>query len=109
VVDAPKGRRDEFVDPDFKRVKSDAIVVVLKAREPARIMIAIGDKTANRWHLELAQRWVIQYNVYINDARWGRMFVRMCLQWSRSPRSQPRSARFRLRVSSRSVFVAGRR
>src|SRR4029453_10473013 len=58
--------------------KPDAIVVVLKAREPARIMIAIGDRTADRWHLELSQRWVVQYNVYINDARWGRMFVRMC-------------------------------
>jgi hypothetical protein len=32
VVDAPKGRRDEFVDPYFKRAKPDAIVVVLKAR-----------------------------------------------------------------------------
>jgi hypothetical protein len=78
VVDAPKGRRDEFVDPYFKRAKPDAVVVVLKAREPARIMIAIGDKTGERWHLELSQRWVVQYNVYINDARWGRMFVRMC-------------------------------
>jgi len=73
-----KGRRDEFVEPYFKRAKPDAIVVVLKAREPARIMIAIGDKTTDRWHLELSQRWVVQYNVYINDARWGRMFVRMC-------------------------------
>src|SRR5262245_12923935 len=78
VVDAPKGRRDEFVDPYFKRAKPDAIVIVLKAREPARVMIAIGDKMADRWHLELSQRWVAQYNVYINDARWGRMFVRMC-------------------------------
>ena len=78
VVDAPKGRRDEFVDPYFKRAKPDAVVVVLKAREPARIMIAIGDKTGERWHLQLSQRWVVQYNVYINDARWGRMFVRMC-------------------------------
>jgi len=78
VLDAPKGRRDEFVEPYFKRAKPDAIVVVLKAREPARIMIAIGDKTTDRWHLELSQRWVVQYNVYINDARWGRMFIRMC-------------------------------
>jgi hypothetical protein len=78
VLDAPDGRRDEFVDPYFKRAKPDAVVLVLKAREPARIMIAIGDKTANRWHLQFAQRWVVQYNVYINDSRWGRMFVRMC-------------------------------
>jgi hypothetical protein len=78
VLEAPEGRRDEFVDPYFKRAKPDAVVLVIKAREPARIMIAIGDKTANRWHLQFAQRWVVQYNVYINDSRWGRMFVRMC-------------------------------
>jgi hypothetical protein len=78
VLEAPEGRRDEFVDPYFKRAKPDAVVLVIKAREPARIMIAIGDKTANRWHLQFAQRWVVQYSVYINDSRWGRMFVRMC-------------------------------
>jgi hypothetical protein len=60
IVEAPKGRRDEFVDPYFERAKPDAIVVILKAREPARIMTAIGDKIANRWHLQFAQRWVIQ-------------------------------------------------
>ncbi len=26
----------------------------------------------------MAQRWVTQYNFYLNDARWGRMFVRVC-------------------------------
>jgi hypothetical protein len=78
IVEPPKGRRDEFVDPYFKGAKPDAVVVVLKAREPARIMIAIGDKTVGRWHLELTQRWVVQYNVYINDSKWGRMFVRVC-------------------------------
>jgi hypothetical protein len=78
IVEAPKGRRDEFVEPYFKRAKPDAIVVILKAREPARIMIAVGDKTGDRWHLELSHRWVVQYNVYINDRQWGRMFVRMC-------------------------------
>jgi hypothetical protein len=25
----------------------------------------------------LAQRWIVQYNFYINDQRWGRMFVRI--------------------------------
>jgi len=29
-------------------------------------------------HLEYKQRWVNQFNFYLNDARWGRMFVRMC-------------------------------
>ena len=76
VLDAPTGRRDDFVDPYFKHAKKDEIVVILKAREPARIMIAIGAE--DRWHLQLAQRWIVQYNFYINDHHWGRMFVRIC-------------------------------
>jgi hypothetical protein len=78
IVEAPKGRRNEFVEPYFDRAKPDQVVVILKAREPARIMIAIGDKAANRWHLQIADRWVVQYNFYINDGSWGRMFVRIC-------------------------------
>jgi hypothetical protein len=78
ILEAPKGRRDDFVDPYFERAKPDQVVAILKAREPARIMTAIGDKVANRWHLQFAQRWVIQYNFYINDCNWGRMFVRIC-------------------------------
>jgi hypothetical protein len=74
ILEAPKGRRDEFVEPYFKNAEPDAIVAVVKAREPARI----GDRAANRWHLQFAERWVVQYNFYVNDARWGRMFVRMC-------------------------------
>src|ERR1700738_911358 len=38
IVEAPKGGRDEFVDPYFERTKPDAVVAILKAREPARIM-----------------------------------------------------------------------
>jgi hypothetical protein len=41
ILDAPQGRRDDFVDPYFKHAKNDAVVVILEAREPARIMIAI--------------------------------------------------------------------
>ena len=78
IVEAPKGRRDEFVEPYFSAAKPDQVVVILKAREPARIMTAIGDKKVNRWHLQIADRWVVQYNFYVNDQRWGRMFVRMC-------------------------------
>ena len=78
VADAPKGRRDDFVDPYFKGADLDAVVIILKAREPARIMTAIGDSKANRWHLQIANRWVVQYNFYINDLQWGRMFVRIC-------------------------------
>src|SRR4029077_10424524 len=69
-----RGRGDEFVDPYFKRAKTDQVVVILKAREPARIMIAIGSE--DRWHLQLAQRWIVQYNFYINDQQWGRIFHR---------------------------------
>jgi hypothetical protein len=78
ILDAPEGRRDEFVEPYFRKAEPDQIVAILKAREPARIMTAIGSAKENRWHLQMAQRWVVQYNFYVNDARWGRMFVRMC-------------------------------
>lgn len=78
ILDAPPGRRDEFVEPYFTRAKPDEVVVILKAREPARIMIAIGNPKDDRWHLQFAQRWVVQYNFYVNDRHWGRMFVRLC-------------------------------
>jgi hypothetical protein len=78
ILEAPKGRRDEFVEPYFRGAEPDQVAVILKAREPARIMTAIGDRRANRWHLQIAERWVVQYNFYVNDRRWGRMFVRMC-------------------------------
>jgi hypothetical protein len=78
ILEAPEGRRDEFIEPYFRKAKPDQVVAILKAREPARIMTAIGSAKENRWHLQMAQRWVIQYNFYVNDARWGRMFVRMC-------------------------------
>jgi hypothetical protein len=76
ILDEPKIRRDEFVEPYFRQAQPDEIVVVIKAREPARILTAIG--TDDHWHLQFAQRWVIHYNIYLNDRRWGRMFVRMC-------------------------------
>src|SRR5260370_21405577 len=66
------------MDAYFKSAKADEVVAIVRAREPARILIANGNKKDDRWHLQLAQRWVIQYNFYINDARWGRMFVRVC-------------------------------
>jgi hypothetical protein len=39
VLEAPKGRRDEFIKPYFKGAE---------ARKPAQIMIAIGERAANR-------------------------------------------------------------
>jgi hypothetical protein len=78
ILDVPEARRDEFMEPYFRNAKPDQVVAILKAREPARIMIAIGNTKENRWHLQMAQRWVIHYNFYVNDSRWGKMFVRMC-------------------------------
>ena len=71
-------RRDKFVLNYFQNAKPDQVVAILKAREPARILIAIGGKDNDSPHLEYKQRWIKQYNFYVNDAQWGRMFVRVC-------------------------------
>jgi len=78
ILEAPESRRDEFIKPYFRKAKPDTVVAIVKGREPARIMIAIGNNKDDRWHLQIAQRWVVQYNFYVNDKRWGPMFVRMC-------------------------------
>ena len=79
VVEAPEDeRRDDFVQTYLRECKSDRVAVILKAREPARILVAIGGEKNDSPHLELKQRWVNQFNFYLNDKRWGRMFVRMC-------------------------------
>jgi hypothetical protein len=76
IVDAPSGRRDDFVDRYFRRPAPDQVVLIIKAREPARILTAIGKE--DRWHLQYARRWVLHYNFYLLDREWGRMFVRLC-------------------------------
>ena len=68
ILEAPEGRRDDFVDRYFKRAKANQVVVILKAREPARILIANGNRKEDRWYLQIAQRWVNQYSIYLNDA-----------------------------------------
>ena len=30
---------------------------------------------ANRWHRQVAERWVVQYDFCVNDGDWGQMFV----------------------------------
>src|SRR5215467_7999012 len=60
----------------FRRAQPDQVVAIIKAREPATIMTAIGKD--DRWHLEMKRRWVEQYNFYVHDSRWGQMFVRIC-------------------------------
>lgn len=77
IVEPPNHqRRDVFVDRYFHRAEPDQVVVILPAREPARILIAIGKD--DRWHLEYAWRWVKQYNFYLLDREWGRLFIRVC-------------------------------
>lgn len=79
VIEAPdEQRRDDFVTPYLRECEPDRVAVILKAREPARILVAIGEERSNSPHLEYKQRWVNQFNFYLNDRRWGRMFVRMC-------------------------------
>ena len=79
IVDAPEQqRRDDFVLPYLKDTGPDRVAIILKGREPARILVAIGGKDNNNPHLEYKQRWVNQYNFYLNDKHWGPMFVRMC-------------------------------
>jgi hypothetical protein len=83
ILDAPDGdddesRRNKFLEPYFQDAKPNQVVAILKAREPARILIAVGSKDNDSPHLEYKQRWVNQFNFYVNDAHWGRMFVRMC-------------------------------
>src|SRR5262245_49749692 len=44
-------------------------------QQPERV---IGFFNTYRQLYPVAQRWVVQYNFYINDRNWGRMFVRIC-------------------------------
>jgi hypothetical protein len=76
ILDAPEGRRDEFIEPYFRNAEPDQVVAIIKAREPAGIMTSVG--AADKWHLETKYRWVNQFNFYLQDAEWGPMFVRVC-------------------------------
>jgi len=58
--------------------ETDRVAVIVKAREPARIPVAIGGEKNDSPHLEFKHRWVNRSNFYLNDKPWGRMFVRTC-------------------------------
>ena len=64
--------------PYFKRARPDQIVGIIKAREPAGILISIGNRESRGCHLERKLRWVMQYSFYLNDREFGPMFVRVC-------------------------------
>jgi hypothetical protein len=79
IIEAPEeARRDNFVLQYLQDVEVNQVAVILKAREPARILVAIGAENNDSPHLEFKQRWVNQYNFYLNDQDWGPMFVRIC-------------------------------
>src|SRR5437016_10978000 len=71
ILEPPEGdddesRRNKFVEPYFQDAKPNQVVAILKAREPARILVAIGDKDNDSPHLEYQQRWVNQYNFNVD-------------------------------------------
>jgi hypothetical protein len=78
ILEAPKDRRDEFGELYFRGAEPDQVVVILKAREPARMMTAIGDRKVNRWPLQIADRWVVQYNFYAKDRRCSFAYAAIC-------------------------------
>jgi hypothetical protein len=78
ILEAPSDRRDEFTEPYFKHAQPDQIVAIIKAREPAWIVASIESKKTGGCHLEFKYRWVNQFNFYLNDRNFGRMFVRVC-------------------------------
>jgi len=71
------GDRDRFMEPYFASAQPDQIVAIIKAREPGRILTAVGLQGKST-HLESKLRWVNQYNYYIHDRDFGPMFVRIC-------------------------------
>ena len=77
LLEDPEERRDKFMEPYFASAQPDQIVGIIKAREPGRIMTAVGLKGKST-HLESKFRWVNQYNFYIQDRDFGPIFVRIC-------------------------------
>lgn len=77
ILDQPDGRRDDFMETYFTDPRPNQVVGIIKAREPARILVSIGKKNGP-CHLEFKRRWVNQFNFYLNDSNFGRMFVRIC-------------------------------
>jgi hypothetical protein len=77
IVEPPKDiRREEWVEPFFRSLRGQpGIAVILKSRENARVAVSFP-KRGN--HIELCNRFVWQYYFYLQDADFGRMFLRIC-------------------------------
>jgi GNAT superfamily N-acetyltransferase len=54
-LEAPQGRRDDFIDPYFKRAKPNEVIAILRAREPGRILVANGNRKDDRWYLQITE------------------------------------------------------
>jgi len=78
ILEDPEGRREDIVAPYFTHAKADRMVAIIKAREPAHILVSIGGRESRGCHLERNRRWVMQYNFYLKDRELGPMFIRMC-------------------------------
>ena len=55
LLEDPEERRDEFMEPYCASAQPDQIVGIIKAREPGRIMTAVGLKGKST-HLESKSR-----------------------------------------------------
>src|SRR5438105_15651031 len=50
ILEAPEGRRDDFMDAYSIRAKADEVGAILSAGVAALILRAKGNKKHNRWH-----------------------------------------------------------
>jgi hypothetical protein len=77
IVQPPKEvRREEWVEPFYRNLQGqNGIAVILKSRENARVAVSFP-RQGN--HVELLNRFVLQYYFYLQDQDFGRMFLRVC-------------------------------
>ena len=73
ILEPPKGDKDEsrrskLVEPYFRDAQPNQVVAILKAREPARILLAMGDKDNPSPPLEYQQRSNITFSGYPLDS-----------------------------------------
>jgi len=86
ILEDPEGRREDIVAPYFTHAKADRMVAIIKAREPAHILVSIGGRESRGCHLERNRRWVMQYNFYLKIESWA-LCSFACVRIFRSPRA----------------------